>query len=130
MTDFFGQRNRNTFSNPPRFGSDIARTIFKDPQIYAQWLKDIKTMADNINPRRAMFLDALKKNGCPGSWEYIRKQQGMFAFTQLKSAHAVALREKYAIYMTENGRISITGLNSKNIEYIANAISEVMKTGK
>lgn len=130
MTDFFGQRNRNTFSNPPRFGSDIAKTIFKDPKIYAQWRTDIKTMADNINLRRTMFLDGIKKNGCPGSWEYIKTQRGMFAFTQLKAHHAVALREKYSIYMTENGRISITGLNTKNIDYITNAISEVMKAQK
>ena len=127
MTDFFGQLNRNSFSNPPRFGSDIAKTIFKDPAIYAQWQLDIKTMADNINQRRTLFLDELKKNGCPGNWEYIRLQKGMFAFTQLKAKHAVKLREKYAIYMTENGRISITGLNTKNIAYIAKSISEVLK---
>ena len=130
MTAFFGQKNRNSFSNPPRFGSDIARTIFKNPKIYAQWQIDIKTMADNINQRRSMFLEEIKKNKCPGNWDYIQKQKGMFAFTQLKVHHAVALREKYAIYMTENGRISITGLNSKNVKYVAKAISEVMKADK
>lgn len=130
MTDFFGQRNRNIFSNPPRFGSDIAKTILKDAEIYGEWLRDIKTMSDNINLRRALLLDELKANNCPGDWEYIRKQKGMFAFTQLKVPHCTALREKYGIYMTENGRISITGLNTSNVKYVGNAISEVMKNVK
>jgi aspartate/tyrosine/aromatic aminotransferase len=130
MTDFLGQRNRNVFSNPPRFGSDIAKTILKDQQIYGQWLKDIKTMSDAINTRRNMLLEALKTNGCPGSWDYILKQKGMFAFTQLQKAHCTALREKFSVYMTENGRISVTGLNTKNAEYVGKAIADVMKNTK
>ena len=130
MTDFFGQRNRNIFSNPPRFGSDIAKTILKDKQIFQQWLVDIKTMADSINQRRTLLVEELKKNNCPGEWDYILKQKGMFAFTQLQVQHCTALREKHAIYMTENGRISITGLNTKNVKHIGAAIADVVKNTK
>lgn len=130
LTDFMGQRNRNVFSNPPRFGSDIAKTILKDQVVFEQWLKDIKEMSNQINQRRTMLLDELKSNGCPGNWDYIKKQKGMFAFTQLKVPHCTALREKYSIYMTENGRISVTGLNTKNIKYVGAAITDVVKNVK
>jgi len=43
----------------------------------------------------------------------------MFAFTGMTQEHVVKLRENYSIYMTNDGRISIAGLNTKNIEYIA-----------
>jgi len=35
--------------------------------------------------------------------------------------------KKYHIYMTQNGRISIAGLNSSNVDYVANAIKEVVE---
>jgi aspartate aminotransferase len=31
------------------------------------------------------------------------------------------------IYMTKNGRISMAGINTKNVDYVANAISKVVK---
>ena len=51
----------------------------------------------------------------------------MFAFTGMTQEHVVNLRENYSIYMTNDGRISIAGLNTKNIEYIAKAFHEVTK---
>lgn len=130
MTDLMGQTNRNVFSTPPRFGSDIAKTVLKDKDIYAQWLKDIKTMADSMNLRRKLFLEEMKKNQCPGNWEYFCQQRGMFAFTHLKVSQIVALREKYSIFMSENGRMSVTGLNTKNVKYVVGAITDVLKSEK
>lgn len=37
------------------------------------------------------------------------------------------MKEKYAIYMTADGRISIAGLNSKNVDYIGKAFHELTK---
>jgi aspartate aminotransferase len=35
------------------------------------------------------------------------------------------LREKYGIYMTMDGRISIAGLNTGNLDYVAEAFHKV-----
>ena len=43
----------------------------------------------------------------------------MFAYTGLNEEMVDELREKYSIYMTREGRISISGLNNMNLEYIA-----------
>lgn len=37
------------------------------------------------------------------------------------------LRSEYSIYLTGDGRISMAGLTSSNIEYVAKAINEVTK---
>lgn len=34
------------------------------------------------------------------------------------------MTEKYHIYLLKNGRISMAGLNSKNIQYVADAICD------
>ena len=33
---------------------------------------------------------------------------------------------KHHIYLTKNGRISICGLTTKNVDYVANAIKDVV----
>jgi aspartate aminotransferase, cytoplasmic len=40
------------------------------------------------------------------------------------------LKEKYHIYMTNDGRISIAGLNSHNVKYVADSILAVTNKNK
>jgi len=49
----------------------------------------------------------------------------MFAYTGLNKDQVNELREKYAIYLTQDGRISISGLNTKNLAYVAEAFHKV-----
>jgi aspartate/tyrosine/aromatic aminotransferase len=51
----------------------------------------------------------------------------MFAFTGLNKEMVEQLRNEYAIYMTADGRISICGLNTKNLDYIAESFHAVTK---
>jgi aspartate/tyrosine/aromatic aminotransferase len=49
----------------------------------------------------------------------------MFSFTGLSPAQSDAMVKKHHIYMTKNGRISVAGLTSKNIPYVAKCIKDV-----
>lgn len=51
----------------------------------------------------------------------------MFAFTGLSKEMVEQLKNEYAIYMTTDGRISIAGLNTKNLDYVADAFNKVTK---
>ena len=128
MNDFFKFHNRFSYSCPPRFGSDIAKTILQNDDLYAQWQKDIMTMATNIKNRRLALQKILMENECPGDWNYITQQKGMFAFTQLQKDQCKALREKHSVYVVENGRLCISGINPGNVEYVGNAITDIMKS--
>ena len=37
------------------------------------------------------------------------------------------MTEKHHVYMTADGRISVAGLTSKNVQYVANALHDVTK---
>ncbi|KAH8078208.1 transferase [Aureococcus anophagefferens] len=52
----------------------------------------------------------------------IVKEIGMFAFTGMTSDMCDTLTADYAIYLTKDGRISVAGVNSGNIKYIAKAV--------
>jgi len=51
----------------------------------------------------------------------------MFSFTGLKQPQVKVLKEKYHVYLTDNGRISMAGLNSKNVKYFAAAVDDVVR---
>jgi aspartate aminotransferase len=49
----------------------------------------------------------------------------MFSFTGLTVKQSETMVSKHHIYMTKNGRISVAGLTTKNVEYVAHAIKDV-----
>ena len=102
--------------------------IMNDPSLFALWKEDIKTMAERIISMRAELYRLLTSvHQTPGSWEHITAQIGMFSFTGLNATQSAAMTEKYHIYLTTNGRISMAGLNSHNIDYFSESVSKVVK---
>lgn len=54
----------------------------------------------------------------------------MFCFSGLNKAQSQAMIEKHHIYLTGDGRISMAGLNTHNIEYVAKAIDDIVRNVK
>jgi len=54
----------------------------------------------------------------------------MFAFTGLTEEMVNTLAKEHHIYLTKDGRISIAGLNSKNVTYVAEAFDKVTRSAK
>jgi len=82
-------------------------------------------MANRIQSMRAKLVETLAKVGSQHDWSHITNQIGMFAFTGMSESMCDALTDEYAIFLTRDGRISLAGLNDKNVEYVAKAIHSV-----
>ena len=61
------------------------------------------------------------------SYPHPHPQIGMFAYSGMTGEMVDALAAKHSIYMTRNGRISMAGVNTKNVARLAAAIHEVTK---
>ncbi|MBW0528383.1 hypothetical protein O181_068098 [Austropuccinia psidii MF-1] len=117
---------RSEISNPPAYGARIVSKILNQPEFFEQWKKDVQTMADRIIETRKQLRDLLEvKHKTPGSWSHITSQIGMFSFTGLTAPQVAKIIEDGHIYMASNGRISMAGLNSTNVEYVAEWIDKV-----
>lgn len=53
----------------------------------------------------------------------------MFAFTGIGPEKCQRLIEEYHVYLTLNGRISVSGLNPNNVDYVASAFDAVTRGG-
>ncbi|CAL5038925.1 unnamed protein product [Urochloa decumbens] len=120
------QLARPMYSNPPLHGALIVSTILSDPELKSLWLKEVKGMADRIIGMRTALKENLEKLGSP-SWEHITNQIGMFCYSGMKPEQVDRLTNEFHIYMTRNGRISMAGVTTGNVAYLANAIHEVTK---
>ncbi|KAF8912714.1 aspartate aminotransferase [Gymnopilus junonius] len=119
---------RPMYSNPPIHGARIANAILSSIELYAQWETEVKGMADRIISMREKLYNTLQKDlSTPGEWGHIKSQIGMFSFTGLTPPQTKVLAEKAHVYMTSNGRISMAGLNSGNIEYFAQSVDAAVR---
>lgn len=119
---------RSEISNPPAYGARIASLVLNDPALFKEWEANLRTMSGRIIDMRKGLRERLEKlNGKEGSWKHITDQIGMFSFTGLTEKQVLKVREDAHVYMTKNGRISMAGLNTGNLEYTAKAIDKAVK---
>lgn len=123
---------RPMYSNPPIHGSLIVSTILSDPVLKKQWYAECKGMADRIISMRTALRSAIERieaenNIKKSDWRHITDQIGMFCYTGLTEAQVSRMIEKHHIYLTKDGRVSMAGVTSKNVEYLAQSMAEVVQ---
>lgn len=118
---------RSEISNPPIYGARIASIILNDAALFAEWQDNLRTMSGRIIAMREALRSKLEELQTPGQWNHITDQIGMFSFTGLSEAQVLKLRSDFHVYMTKNGRISMAGLNTRNVDYFAKAVNTVVR---
>lgn len=118
---------RNLYSNPPKHGANIVKTVLSDPELYQEWRDELLAMSVRIQDMRKVLYDELIRLETPGSWKHVTDQIGMFSFTGLTPEQSKAMVDKHHIYMLGNGRVSMAGVTSGNVKYIAAAIDDVVR---
>lgn len=118
---------RPNYSSPPLHGAHLVSKILNDEALNTQWKSELKMMADRILLVRKQLKDGLVAKGTPGNWDHVTTQIGMFSFTGLNPEQCDRLIKEFHIYLLKSGRISLAGLNSKNIDYVVDSIDKVVR---
>jgi len=117
---------RAMYSNPPVHGARIASEILKDPGLNAEWLEEVKGMADRIHGCRSTLRNILEGDlKSSRDWSHITSQIGMFCFTGLAPDQVEKLTKEHHVYLTKDGRVSMAGVTDANVRYLAEAIHKV-----
>jgi len=118
---------RPMWSNPPKHGVYIAKTILSDPTLCQEWQEQLRAMVDRILLMRKSIRETLERLKTPGTWRHVTDQIGMFSYTGLTKSQVMYVRDKYHIYMLTSGRISIAGLSTKTVGYFCRAVDEAVR---
>lgn len=116
---------RGIYSMPPDHGAAIVDRVLKSAELTEQWHRELTAMRERINGLRALLVEKLKER-TPADFSFIESERGMFSFLGLSKSQVVKLREQFHVYMVESSRVNVAGINSRNVDYVADSIAAVL----
>jgi aromatic-amino-acid transaminase len=116
---------RANYSNPPSFGGQVVTAVLTTPELRALWDAELSTMRDRIKLMRARLVETLHERLPKRDFRYMLAQRGMFSYSGLSKDAVARLRNEYSIYAIDTGRICVAALNSRNVDYVADALAKV-----
>lgn len=111
---------RHNYSSPPLHGTRIVHNVVLNSK--ESWEKELSQVRERVKSMRALFA---KKMG--SRFDYVTAQNGLFSLLGLNQDMVMHLRDRYGIYMPENGRINFAGLNESNIDYAVKSLSQALQ---
>jgi aromatic-amino-acid transaminase len=117
---------RTNYSNPPSYGARIVAAVLGSPELRALWVKEVVAMRDRVRAMRKELVERLAKR-IPDDFGFILQQRGIFSYSGLSREQMIAMRERTSVYGIESGRICVAALNSRNLDYVADAIAATVR---
>jgi aromatic-amino-acid transaminase len=117
---------RTNYSNPPTHGGAVVAAVLNDPGLRALWEQELGQMRERIKTMRHKLVEGLKAAGVQQDMSFITQQRGMFSYSGLNKDQMVRLRNEFGVYGTDSGRMCVAALNSKNVDYVCQAIAKVL----
>jgi aromatic-amino-acid transaminase len=117
---------RANYSNPPTNGGQIVATVLTTPDLRAQWEKELEGMRKRILVNRRALVDALVRRSPAHDFGFVLAQKGMFSYSGLSAEQVGRMRSEFSVYAINTGRICVAALNSRNVDYVADAVATVL----
>ncbi len=117
---------RTNYSNPPTHGGQAVALVLTTPELRTQWDQELGQMRERIKVMRKQFVEKVRALRADFDLSFIVDQRGMFSYSGLTKEQVHKLRDEYSIYAIDSGRICVAALNSKNIDYVAEAVAKVL----
>lgn len=116
---------RRNYSNPPSYGARLVSTVMNNSELFECWRAELETMRLRILSMRQALVDALQQTQLTRSFAFLLTQRGLFSYTGLTPKQVQRLRDEFAIYLLNSGRMCMAGLNQDNVQRVALAIAAV-----
>ncbi|WP_353499206.1 aminotransferase class I/II-fold pyridoxal phosphate-dependent enzyme [Vibrio sp. CB1-14] len=113
---------RSNYSSPSQFGASIVTEILGDDSLRMTWEKELMDVRSLLKQRKHALLTSINNDkAIPTHTVY-----GVFFQLPLALSDIRALRTRDAIYLLDNGRISLTGLTPRIIENVGTCIRHAL----
>lgn len=114
---------RRNYSSPPNFGAQVVSLVLNDAGLHSLWREEVSAMRTRILQMRQILVKALKVALPARDFDYLLQQRGMFSYTGLTPAEVDRLRDEFGVYLISSGRMCLAGLNTDNVQRVAQAIA-------
>jgi aromatic-amino-acid transaminase len=120
------QTIRANYSSPAAHGASLVAGVLGSSELRRRWEQELGEMRTRIHAMRAGLVERLAVHAAP-DFGFIQSQAGMFSYSGLSKAQVLRLREEYAIYALDSGRICVAALNRANLDTVAAAVAAVTR---
>jgi len=116
---------RGIYSNPPLHAAKIVGSILGTPTLRHQWHEELEEMRKRIITMRSRLAELLTTS-TGRDFSFLIAQKGLFSLLSLDLKQIHLLKEKHALYITEDGRINLAGLTPSNLHAVCSALTSVL----
>ena len=118
---------RANYSGPPSYGGGLATNVLTDPALCRQWEVELAGMRERVKSMRRQLVEKIRARRAHFDLSYVIEQRGMFFVLGTTPAQVRRLRDQYTrSTCLESGRVCVAALNSHNVDYVAEAIADVL----
>ena len=111
---------------PPDHGAALVEKILSEPALKSEWDSELSLMRDRINGLRTQLADRLRECEIERDFDFIQHEKGMFSYLGITTEEVHTLVNDYSIYLTDDSRINVAGINSANFDYLVDSLTEVL----
>jgi len=116
--------NRQNFSFPPDHGARLVTMILNDPELKADWMAELEEVRLGMLDLRRQLAAELQKQSGSNRFGFVAEHRGMFSRMGATEDQVLKMRSDNAIYMVNDSRINIAGLNKDTVPLLAKAMIE------
>ncbi len=117
---------RTNYSNPPTHGGHVVATVLATPELRSLWEQELGRMRERVREMRRQLVAKLRARAPKADFSFVLHQHGMFSYSGLSREQVIRLREEFAVYLIESGRICVAALNTRNIDYAVESIARII----
>nr|XP_014015584.1 unnamed protein product [Salmo salar] len=99
---------RALWSRPSVGGARVVATVLSNPAHHVEWQEGVKSMVERGILVRERLREKLRLLGCPGSWDHLIQQGGLYCCTGLNVQQVEFLEKRRHIYLHPNGCLNFT----------------------
>ncbi len=117
---------RTNYSNPPTHGGQIVAAVLTTAELRALWERELGQMRERVRDMRRQLVEKLRARAPRADFGFVMRQRGMFSYSGLSKSQVARMRGEFSVYAIDSGRICVAALNSRNVDYVADAIARVI----
>jgi aspartate/tyrosine/aromatic aminotransferase len=100
---------RSNYSSPPRHGAEIANMVLQDKKLRQEWEEELALLRKRLRRLRSEIGQ--------------EQSRGLFCLSGIAKKTIKQLKDREAIYLSDDGRINIAALSSRDISRIRDLLS-------
>ncbi|KAK9718643.1 hypothetical protein QE152_g23102 [Popillia japonica] len=91
------------------------------------WRSELREMADRLVAVRRAFKQSMIQLGSTVNWDHFDRSVGLVTMCGLSVDQIEKLTKEHFVFLNPDGRMVVSALNSKNIDYVTRCFHEVTK---